>query len=133
VLALAMGPFHVSAWIELALATPVVLWGGAPFFVRGFESVRNKSPNMFTLIAIGTGVAYVYSLVATIAPDLFPDSAREMGRVSVYFEASAVIIVLVLLGQVLELRARSKTSNAIRALLELQPKTARKVVKGGAE
>jgi P-type Cu+ transporter len=125
---------RASTWIQLVLSTPVVFWGGAPFFVRGWESVKRVSPNMFTLIALGTGVAYGYSLVAAIAPGLFPASVRELdGAVSVYFEASAVIIALVLLGQILELRARSKTSNAIRALLGLQPKTARRIQRDGRE
>src|SRR5205814_2532799 len=113
-------------WIELLLATPVVLWGGLPFFQRGWTSIVNRSTNMFTLIAMGTGVAYVYSLVATIAPWIFPESFREMGgKPAVYFEAAAAIVTLVLLGQVLELRARSQTGAAIRALLNLAPKTAR--------
>jgi Cu+-exporting ATPase len=114
------------AWIELALATPVVLWGGAPFFQRGWTSVVNRSTNMFTLIAMGTGVAYLYSLVATIFPQAFPASLREMGgRPPLYFEAAAAITTLVLLGQVLELRARSRTGAALRALLDLSPKMAR--------
>ena len=122
------------AWIELLLATPVVIWGGKPFFERGWASVVNRSTNMFTLIAMGTGVAYAYSLVATIFPGAFPESLRVMsGRPDVYFEAAAAITTLVLLGQVLELRARSRTSSAIRALLDLSPKTARLVGKDGAE
>lgn len=121
------------AWIELLLASPVVLWGGAPFFQRGWASIVNRSTNMFTLIAMGTGVAYVYSLIATIAPGIFPDSFREMGgRPAVYFEAAAAIVTLVLLGQVLELRARSRTGAAIRALLDLSPPTAR-VLRNGKE
>jgi len=113
-------------WIELILATPVVLWGGWPFFQRGWASVVNRSTNMFTLIAMGTGVAYVYSLIATVAPGVFPESFREMsGRPPVYFEAAAAIVTLVLLGQVLELQARSRTGAAIRALLNLAPRTAR--------
>src|SRR5439155_18856223 len=121
------------AWIELLLATPVVLWGGLPFFQRGWTSLLNRSTNMFTLIAIGTGVAYVYSLVATLVPSIFPASFREMGgRPAVYFEAAAAIVTLVLLGQVLELRARSRTGAAIRALLDLAPRTAR-VLRDGAE
>ena len=120
-------------WLELILASPVVLWGGWPFFQRGWASVVNRSTNMFTLIAMGTGVAYAYSLVATIAPQLFPPSFREMsGTVPVYFEAAAAITTLVLLGQVLELRARSRTGAAIRALLDLSPKTAR-VLRDGRE
>src|SRR5918998_414878 len=103
-------------WIQLALATPVVLWGGWPFFVRGWTSVVNRHLNMFTLIALGVGAAYAYSVVATLAPGLFPGSFRLMGEVAVYFEPAAVIVVLVLLGQVLELRARSRTSSAIKNL-----------------
>ncbi len=121
------------AWLELLLASPVVLWGGWPFFQRGWTSVVNRSLNMFTLIAMGTGVAYVYSLVATLVPNIFPPSFREMsGRPAVYFEAAAAIVTLVLLGQVLELRARSRTGAAIRALLDLAPRTAR-VLRDGAE
>ena len=113
-------------WIELLLATPVVLWGGWPFFQRGWASIINRSTNMFTLIAMGTGVAYVYSLIATVAPGIFPASFLDMsGTPPVYFEASAAIVTLVLLGQVLELRARSRTGAAIRALLDLSPKRAR--------
>ena len=121
-------------WGELLLATPVVLWGGAPFFERGWTSIVNKAPNMFTLIAIGTGAAYGYSVIATAAPSLLPASFhRRDGTVAVYFEAAAVITVLVLLGQVLELRARSQTSSAIRALLKLAPATARRVSADGSE
>ncbi len=117
-----------SNWISLALSTPVVLWAGAPFFVRGYRSLLTRSLNMFTLIAMGTGVAYLYSVVATLAPQWFPAAFRGMhGTVAVYFEAAAVITVLVLLGQVLELRARARTSGAIRALLGLKPKTARRI------
>jgi P-type Cu+ transporter len=120
-------------WIELLLATPVVLWGGWPFFQRGWASIVNRSSNMFTLIAMGTGVAYFYSLIATLFPAIFPASFREMnGRPAVYFEAAAAIVTLVLLGQVLELRARSRTGAAIRALLDLAPRTAR-VLRNGAE
>jgi len=120
------------SWIELALATPVVLWGGWPFFVRMARSIFARAPNMFTLIGLGTGAAYLYSLVAVVAPGLFPDSVRGMGgTVPVYFEAAAVITALVLLGQVLELRARSRTSAAIRGLLGLAPKTARRVTAEG--
>jgi Cu+-exporting ATPase len=115
-------------WMQAALATPVVLWGGWPFFVRGWQSVVTRNLNMFTLIALGVGVAYVYSLVATMAPGLFPASFRmENGQVGVYFEAAAVIVTLVLLGQVMELRARSRTGAAIRALLGLAPQTARRI------
>jgi len=123
-----------QSWIEFILATPVVLWGGAPFFVRGWKSIVNRSLNMFTLIAIGTGVAYGYSLIATFFPGIFPDVFRGVGgTVAVYFEAAAVIITLVLLGQVLELKARYKTSSAIKALLGLSPKTARIVHEDGTE
>ena len=144
-LVLAMGPYvglPVESWVEprlsrlveLFLATPVVLWSGWPFFVRGWQSVLNKSPNMFTLIAMGTGAAYIYSSIAALMPDIFPDAFRaEDGSVAVYFEAAAVIIVLVLLGQVLELRARERTGGAIRALLDLAPKTARIVREDGSE
>jgi Cu+-exporting ATPase len=122
------------AWIELVLATPVVIWGGKPFFERGWASIVNRSPNMFTLIAMGTGTAYLYSAIATLFPNLFPASFRgPSGEVAVYFEAAAVITALVLLGQVLELRARSRTSSAIRALLRLVPKTARLVRPDGSE
>ena len=120
-------------WIQLALATPVVLWGGWPFFVRGWASVVNRHLNMFTLIALGVGAAYAYSVIATVAPGVFPDSFRIMGEVAVYFEPAAVIVVLVLLGQVLELRARSRTSSAIRNLLGLAPKTARRIEGDGTE
>ncbi|WLB04955.1 heavy metal translocating P-type ATPase [Bradyrhizobium elkanii] len=123
-----------SNWISFVLATPVVLWAGAPFFVRGWQSLVTRNLNMFTLIAMGTGVAYVYSVVATLAPQLFPPAFRDMhGAVAVYFEAAAVITVLVLLGQVLELRARAQTSGAIRALLGLAPKTARRITEHGDE
>jgi Cu+-exporting ATPase len=123
----AMRPHGWLNWMLLALATPVVLWGGWPFFVRGWASVVNRHLNMFTLIALGVGAAYGYSVVATVAPGLFPDSFRMMGEAAVYFEPAAVIVVLVLLGQVLELRARSHTSTAIRHLLDLAPKTARRI------
>ncbi len=121
-------------WIELLLATPVVLWGGWPFFVRGWQSIVNRSLNMFTLIGLGVAVAYLYSLIAKLFPEIFPSSFRERsGEVPVYFEAAAVITTLVLLGQVLELRARSRTGAAIRALLGLAPKTARRVRADGGE
>ncbi len=121
-------------WIELALATPVILWGGWPFFARAVASVRNGALNMFTLVALGTATAFLYSLVALLAPDLFPATMRgHGGTVDVYFEAAAVITTLVLLGQVLELRARSRTGDAIRSLLQLTPKTARRIAEGGAE
>jgi Cu+-exporting ATPase len=137
---LRMGPLaHLVApalgnWIEFLLATPVVIWCGRPFFERGWASVKFRSPNMFTLIAMGVGVAYIYSAVATIAPGLFPPSLRTMhGMPAVYFEAAAAIIALVLLGQVLELKARSRTSSAIRALLDLSPKMARLMRDDGSE
>ncbi|WP_316225996.1 heavy metal translocating P-type ATPase [Bradyrhizobium sp. SZCCHNS3052] len=118
----------LSNWIQFALATPVVLWAGWPFFVRGWQSVQTRNLNMFTLIAMGTGVAYVYSVIATVAPQAFPPAFRgHGGAVAVYFEAASVITVLVLLGQVLELRAREATSGAIKALLQLAPKTARRL------
>ncbi len=121
-------------WIALGLSTPVVLWAGWPFFERGYQSLRTFSLNMFTLIATGVGVAYVYSVVATVAPGIFPPSQRDAhGTVPAYFEAAATIIVLVLLGQVLELRARSRTGGAIRALLGLAPKTARRIGDDGTE
>jgi Cu+-exporting ATPase len=123
----------VSNWVQLALATPVVLWAGWPFFVRGWLSLVNRSLNMFTLIAMGTGAAWLYSVIATIAPQIFPPAFRMEGSVAVYFEAAAVITVLVLLGQVLELRAREHTSGAIRALLNLAPKTARRLKPDGGE
>lgn len=123
-----------SNWISFTLATPVVLWAGAPFFARGWRSLVTRNLNMFTLIAMGTGVAWAYSVVATLAPQAFPPAFRDMhGEVAVYFEAAAVITVLVLLGQVLELRAREKTSGAIRALLGLAPKTARRITAHGDE
>jgi len=119
---------QLSNWAQLILATPVVLWSGWPFFVRGWNSLLTRNLNMFTLIALGTGVAWLYSIIGTLAPDIFPAAFREMdGSVPVYFEAAAVITVLVLLGQVLELRAREQTSGAIRALLDLAPKTARRI------
>jgi P-type Cu+ transporter len=124
----------LSNWIQLVFATPVVLWAGWPFFLRGWQSLLTRNLNMFTLIAMGTGVAYVYSLIGTIAPQIFPATFRgHGGAVAVYFEAAAVITVLVLLGQVLELRARDATSGAIKALLQLAPKTARRVDADGAE
>jgi Cu+-exporting ATPase len=139
-LALSMGdmlpgaPVHhalgapLVAWLQLLLATPVVLWGGAPFFVRAWESLRHRSPNMFTLIGLGTGAAYAHSVVATLAPGVFPAAFRDhAGAVPLYFEAAAVVVVLVVVGQVLELRARAQTSSAIRALLDLTPPTARLV------
>ena len=143
-LALAMAPMaglhlgplagRAGRWLELALATPVVLWGGWPFFARGWASVVNRSPNMFTLIGLGTGVAYLDSVVAVAAPGVFPASFRgHHGEVGVYFEAAAAIVTLVLLGQVLELKARSRTSRALKALLGLAPRTARLVQDDGSE
>jgi P-type Cu+ transporter len=126
-------PHGTMNWIQLVLATPVVLWGGWPFFVRGWASIVNRHLNMFTLIALGVAAAYGFSVVATLAPGLFPASFRTMGEVAVYFEPAAVIVVLVLLGQVLELRARSRTSTAIRNLLGLAPNTARRIEPNGAE
>ena len=126
------GPWQT--WIELALATPVVMWGGAPFFVRGWKSLKTRNLNMFTLIAIGTGVAYSYSVIATLFPFIFPEVLKNAsGTISVYYESAAVIIALVLMGQVLELRARDKTGSAIKALLGLAPKTARLVHEDGRE
>jgi Cu+-exporting ATPase len=126
-----MIPGPARNWIELALATPVVLWGGRPFFERGWASIVNRHLNMFTLIALGVGAAYGYSLIATIAPGVFPHSFQTHGQTAVYFEPAAVIVVLVLLGQVLELRARSRTSAAIRGLLALVPPVARRVDASG--
>ena len=123
----------IQSWIELVLSVPIVLWAGWPFFVRGARSVVNLSPNMWTLIGLGTGAAFAYSVVATVAPQVFPDSFISMGRVAVYFEAAAVIISLTLLGQVLELKARSQTSAAIKSLLRLAPKTARRIREDGTE
>jgi Cu+-exporting ATPase len=123
----------VQSWVELALSLPIVLWAGWPFFVRGAQSVVHRSPNMWTLISLGTGSAFVYSVVATLAPQLFPDSFISMGRVAVYFEAAAVIISLTLLGQIFELKARSQTSAAIKSLLGLAPKTARRIAADGKE
>jgi len=145
VLILAMGPMlglpvkqwigeDIARWAELALATPVVLWSGWPFFVRCVASFRNMRPNMWTLIGLGVGAAYGYSVVATIAPGIFPDAFRgPEGNVGVYFEAAAMIVVLVLVGQVMELRAREKTGSAVRQLLDLAPKTARQVAEDGTE
>ncbi|SOR30648.1 membrane protein of unknown function [Methylorubrum extorquens] len=125
---------QTSNWIQLALATPVVLWAGWPFFVRGYRSVASRNLNMFTLVALGTGVAWLYSVVATVAPGVFPEALRgHGGAVPAYFEAAAVITVLVLLGQVLELRARESTGGALRALLDLAPKTARRIRPDGTD
>ena len=122
-----------QSWIELILTLPVVLWAGWPFFVRGFQSFVNRSPNMWTLIGLGTAAAFIYSVVATIIPNAFPASFMSMGRVAVYFEAAAVIISLTLLGQILELKARSQTSAAVKSLLGLSPKTARRINANGIE
>jgi Cu+-exporting ATPase len=125
---------RVQTWLEFAFASPVVLWGGWPFFVRGWQSIVTRNLNMFTLIALGTGIAFAYSIVATLAPSAFPAAFRDAnGEVAVYFEAAAVIIALVLLGQVMELRARHRTGAAIRALLGLAPKTARRIAQDGSE
>ena len=145
-LVLAMGPYvglgfvrdilgeRATLWIELILCTPVILWSGWPFFVRGVQSVINRSLNMFTLIALGVGAAYLFSVVAVLVPGIFPDGFRDAdGNVGVYFEAGAVIVVLVLLGQVMELGARERTGSAIRALLDLAPKTARVIREDGRE
>ncbi|MBN9561825.1 MAG: copper-translocating P-type ATPase [Alphaproteobacteria bacterium] len=130
----ALVPPRVSTWVQFVLATPVVLWAGWPFFQRGWESLARRNLNMFTLIALGTGAAYLYSVAATLAPGVFPAGFRGMGgAVAVYFEAAAVITVLVLLGQVLELRARDQTGGAIRALLNLAPKTARRLREDGED
>ncbi len=128
-----LGP-KISSWSQFALATPVVLWAGWPFFERAWQSLRTRNLNMFTLIAMGTGVAWAYSVVAIAVPGVFPPAFRgPEGTVAVYFEAAAVITVLVLLGQVLELRARAQTSGAIRALLDLAPKTARRLKSDGTD
>ena len=145
-LILTMGPFvglgfvrdifgeRMTLWIELILGTPVILWAGWPFFVRGVKSVINRSLNMFTLIGMGVGAAYIFSVVAVLIPDIFPDGFRNAeGHVGVYFEAGAVIVVLVLLGQMMELGARERTGSAIKALLDLAPKTARIIHEGGRE
>jgi len=127
-------PPQTSNWLQLVLSTPVVLWSGWPFFQRGWNSLVTRHLNMFTLIALGTGAAWLYSVVATVAPGLFPDGFRMAdGSVDVYFEAAAVIVVLVLLGQLLELRAREQTGGAIRALLDMAPKTARRLTEGGSD
>jgi P-type Cu+ transporter len=123
----------MQSWVELVLSVPIVLWAGWPFFVRGVQSIRLRSPNMWTLIGLGTGAAFAYSVAATVTPGVFPDSFQAMGRVAVYFEAAAVIISLTLLGQILELKARSQTSAAIKSLLGLAPKTARRIAADGTE
>ena len=120
-------------WVELVLATPIVLWAGWPFFVRGVQSILTRNPNMWTLIGSGTAAAYFYSVAATLVPEIFPPSFVMHGRVGVYFEAAAVIISLTLLGQIFELKARSQTSAAIKSLLGLAPKTARRIAVDGSE
>ncbi|AGG34219.1 Heavy metal translocating P-type ATPase [beta proteobacterium CB] len=124
---------QTQTWVELFLSLPIVLWAGWPFFYRGWQSIANRSPNMWTLIGLGTGAAFLYSVVATVVPQVFPASFMSMGRIGVYFEAAAVIISLTLLGQVLELKARSQTSAAIKSLLGLAPKTARRIKADGSE
>ncbi|MBY0285176.1 MAG: heavy metal translocating P-type ATPase [Sphingomonas sp.] len=124
---------QISPWVQLALAAPIVLWAGAPFFARGWASLRSRHLNMFTLVSIGVGAAFLYSLVATLAPGLFPDTFKMAGVAPVYYEAAGVVVALVLLGQVLELRARAATGKAIRALLNLAPKTARRIAQDGTE
>lgn len=124
---------QTQTWVELVLSVPVVLWTGWPFFVRGWQSIVRRSPNMWTLIGLGSGAAFVYSVVATVAPDVFPSSFVSMGRVAVYFEAAVVIISLTMLGQIIELKARSQTSAAIKSLLGLAPKTARRINADGSE
>jgi len=130
-----LGLFHgeQQSWVELFLSLPTILWAGLPFYIRGWQSIVNRSPNMWTLIGLGTGAAFVYSVVATIAPEVFPESFLMHGRIGVYYEAAAVIISLTLLGQLLELKARSQTSAAIRSLLRLAPKTARRINPDGRE
>ena len=122
-----------SRWVQFVLSTPVVVWAGWPFFQRGWQSILNRSPNMFTLIAIGVGAAYFYSAIVMLLPQVFPPSFSAHGRIGIYFESAAMITVLVLFGQMLELRARSRTGSAIRALLDLAPKTARIVSRDGQE
>jgi Cu+-exporting ATPase len=127
-------PGRWLGWVEFAFATPVVLWAGWPFFERGWASVVHRSPNMFTLVSMGAGAAYLYSLAAVVAPGIFPPTFRDLsGNLALYFEAAAVITALVLLGQVLELKARGQTSSAIKALLGLAPKTARRISQDGKE
>src|SRR5437870_4532174 len=126
-------PKHVGKWIEFALTTPVVLWAGGFFFTRAWRSIVNRSLNMFTLIAVGVGAAYFYSAIAVIAPGIFPDSFRRNGEIDLYFEAAAVITTLVLLGQLLEAKARSRTGQAIKTLLGLAAKTAQRVRGGRRE
>jgi Cu+-exporting ATPase len=126
-------PEGIRNWVELALSAPVVLWAGWPFFLRWAQSIATRNPNMWTLIGTGVGAAFLYSLAATLAPEWFPASFREHGRVGVYFEAAAVIVSLTLLGQLLELRARSSTSAAIKALLRLSPPSARRLRADGSD
>jgi len=130
-----LGLFSIATqtWLEFVLSLPVVLWAGKPFFIRGWQSITNRSPNMWTLIGLGTGAAFVYSAVATVVPDVFPETFMSMGRIAVYFEAAVVIISLTLFGQMLEFRARSETSAAIKSLLGLAPKTARRINADGTE
>ena len=129
----AIVPRQIGKWIEFGLTTPVVLWAGGFFFTRAWQSIVNRSLNMFTLIAVGVGAAYVYSAVAVIAPGIFPESFRRHGEVDLYFEAAAVITTLVLLGQLIEAKARSRTGQAIKALLGLAAKTAHRVRDGQEE
>tara|TARA_X000000950_G_scaffold145205_3_gene179535 strand:- start:20118 stop:22379 length:2262 start_codon:yes stop_codon:yes gene_type:complete len=124
---------QTSIWLEFLIATPVVLWAALPFFKRGVDSVRNRSPNMWTLISLGVGAAYIYSVIASFVPGIFPEAYRSMGSVGAYFESAVVIIALVFVGQVLELRARERTGDAIRALMDLSPKTARRILEDGEE
>src|SRR5213078_3462455 len=129
----AMIPKQISKWIEFTLATPVVVWAGGFFFTRAWQSLINRSLNMFTLIAVGVGAAYFYSAIAVIAPEIFPSSFRRHGEIDLYFEAAAVITTLVLLGQLIESKARSRTGQAIKALLGLAAKTAHRVRNGQEE
>ena len=124
---------RTAAWLEFLLATPIVLWAARPFFQRGLDSFKNRSPNMWTLISLGVGAAYLYSLFATFLPGIFPEEYRMGGMVGTYYEAAVVIVALVFVGQVLELRARERTGDAIRALMDLAPKTARRILPGLAE
>ncbi|HRM75982.1 MAG TPA: heavy metal-binding domain-containing protein, partial [Paracoccus sp. (in: a-proteobacteria)] len=124
---------RIAIWLEFLLATPIVLWAARPFFRRGLDSFRNRSPNMWTLISLGVGAAYLYSLFATFLPGIFPEEYRMGETVGTYYEAAVVIVALVFVGQVLELRARERTGDAIRALMDLAPKTARRVLPDGSE
>ncbi|MDZ4326039.1 MAG: heavy metal-binding domain-containing protein, partial [Pseudomonas sp.] len=130
---LALFGMQTQTWVEFILSVPVMLWAAWPFHMRAFQSLVNRSPNMWTLIGLGTGAAFLYSVVATVAPQVFPASFLSMGRVGVYYEAAAVIISLTLLGQMLELKARSQTSAAIKSLLGLAPRTARRINADGSE